>query len=161
MAKSVKKKTNRRLKRSVRRTLGALCMMTAIIVAAIPFPDAAASNGEPAAQADDVTPYYYNQENGVASTYPDTFEDLVFEDTSDNTNVQKDAESNGTAYTISNVSGDWQMDWQFRYYSEGQGKDGFITQYNNQYQVDEIFLQYRVFSDYITISTDSYGDYVT
>ena len=48
MAKSVlkKKKTNRRLRKSVRRTLGALCMMTAIIVAAIPFPDSAAGPGD-------------------------------------------------------------------------------------------------------------------
>ena len=161
MAKSVKKKTNRRLKRSVRRTLGALCMMTAIIVAAIPFPDAAASNGVPVAQAGDVTPYSYNQVDGKASTNPATFEDLVFEDATDNANVQKEADSNGTAYTISNVSGDWQMDWQFKYNSAGDGKDGFITQYNNQYQVDEIYLQYRVFSDYISIATTSYADYGT
>ena len=47
MAKSVlkKKKVNRRLKKSVRRTIGALCMITAIIVAAIPFPESRADDG--------------------------------------------------------------------------------------------------------------------
>ena len=46
MARMVKKKKkNYRLRKSVRRTLGALFMISAIIVAAIPFPDAAATNG--------------------------------------------------------------------------------------------------------------------
>ena len=40
-----KRKKNYRLRKSVRRTLGALFMMSAIIVAAIPFPDAAATDG--------------------------------------------------------------------------------------------------------------------
>ena len=40
-----RKKKNYRLRKSVRRTLGALFMISAIIVAAIPFPDAAATNG--------------------------------------------------------------------------------------------------------------------
>ncbi|MBR5597003.1 MAG: leucine-rich repeat protein [Lachnospiraceae bacterium] len=42
-----KKKKNYRLRKSVRRTLGALFMMSAIIVAAIPFPDAAATEEIP------------------------------------------------------------------------------------------------------------------
>ena len=37
------KKKNYRLRKSVRRTLGALFMISAIIIAAIPFPDAAAT----------------------------------------------------------------------------------------------------------------------
>ena len=45
MAKT-KKKKNYRLRKSVRRTLGALFMISAIIIAAIPFPDAAATEGE-------------------------------------------------------------------------------------------------------------------
>ena len=44
MAKKRKKK-HYRLRKSVRRTLGALFMITAIIIAAIPFPDAAATDG--------------------------------------------------------------------------------------------------------------------
>ena len=42
-----KKKKNYRLRKSVRRTLGALFMISAIIVAAIPFPDAAATGELP------------------------------------------------------------------------------------------------------------------
>ena len=40
-----RKKKNYRLRKSVRRTFGALFMISAIIIAAIPFPDAAATNG--------------------------------------------------------------------------------------------------------------------
>lgn len=43
-----RRKKNYRLRKSVRRTLGALFMISAIIVAAIPFPDAAAEEDPPA-----------------------------------------------------------------------------------------------------------------
>ena len=43
MAKKVTKKTNRKLKRQVRKTMGALLMMTAITVAAVPVPEVSAS----------------------------------------------------------------------------------------------------------------------
>ena len=132
MAKSVKKKTNRRLKRSVRRTLGALCMITSIIVATIPFPDAAA---EPIAET---IPYSYY--SGAAPKI-------------DIENPDISGMTKGTAYTISKPSsGNWQMDWQFEYHATSAGSDGFISKYNSQYQVDEIDLQYRVYSDYINIS---------
>ena len=42
-----KRKKNYRLRKSVRRTLGALFLISAIIVAAIPFPDAEATGGVP------------------------------------------------------------------------------------------------------------------
>lgn len=43
MAKKVTKKQNRKLKRQVRKTVGALLMMTAITVAAVPVPEVSAS----------------------------------------------------------------------------------------------------------------------
>ncbi|MBQ8596529.1 MAG: leucine-rich repeat protein [Lachnospiraceae bacterium] len=43
MAKKVTKKTNRKLKRQVRKTMGALLMMTSIAVAAVPVPEVSAS----------------------------------------------------------------------------------------------------------------------
>lgn len=139
MAKSVKKKTNRRLKRSVRRTLGALCMITSIIVATIPFPDAAA---EPIAET---IPYSYY--SGAAPKI-------------DIENPDISGMTKGTAYTISKPSsGNWQMDWQFEYHATSAGSDGFISKYNSQYQVDEIDLQYRVYSDYINISEEQVSEY--
>lgn len=156
MAKSVlkKKKTNRRLKKSVRRTLGALCMMTAIIVAAIPFPDAAAADevgGEgimTTASTEDIVLKYDESK----------IQDVEF--TNDNDKVDVDyynATTNGTAYTIANMDGDWQMDWQFRYYKGAT--DGYITKYNNQYQQPQVELNYRVFSDYLNITKADYDKY--
>ena len=40
MAKGITKKNNRRLKRQIRKTVGGLLMASAIVVAAIPVPDA-------------------------------------------------------------------------------------------------------------------------
>ena len=44
--KGMKNRKNRRMKKAVRRTFGAFFMASAIIVAAIPFPDAAAVGEE-------------------------------------------------------------------------------------------------------------------
>lgn len=140
MKKSViKNRKKRRLKKAVRRTLGALFMISAIIVAAIPFPDAAA--------ADEVPPTY---------PYPTSFtDDLIPIDFANG-----DYTSNGTAYTMSKPSsGGWQLDWQFKYYAETMGANGLITEYNSQYSVDEIQLDYRVYSDYVAVKEDDYKKY--
>lgn len=52
MAKTTKKK-NRKLKRQIRKTVGALLMVSAITVAAIPVPDVRADNDDIVALADD------------------------------------------------------------------------------------------------------------
>ncbi|MGN0156130.1 MAG: leucine-rich repeat domain-containing protein, partial [Lachnospiraceae bacterium] len=136
-----KRKTNRKMKKAVRRTLGALFMISAIIVAAIPFPEAQA---EP---ADGTT---------IPYSYPTSVEQVDIE------NANTSYVSNGTAYTISKPGGsNWQLDWQFEYYAETAGANGFITKYNNQYSVDEIELNYRVYSDYITIEEPQVNSYYT
>lgn len=153
MAKSRRK--NRRLRRTVRRTFGALCMITAIIVAAIPFPDAEAGTGAAASGANGL-PYEYEYDAaGTLTAVPADLqiENIKFEDPEVEANIDKDFKDDlRVAYTISRVGGNWQMDWQFRYSSKGDGSDGYITLYNNQYQVDEIDLKYRVFSDYLYIN---------
>ena len=149
MAKS--KRKNRRLRRTVRRTVGALCMITAIIVAAIPFPDAQAGNPEPVPGA-----------NGLPYEYDNSLVDIKFDNQDVQNNIDKKFEDNiRTAYTISNVSNNWQLDWQFKYSSAKDGADGYITKYNNQYQVNEIKLKYRVFSDYLYIAQSNYEQFFT
>jgi len=163
MAKSVlkKKRTNRRLKKSVRRTLGALCMITAIIVAAIPFPDAAAESAGSgvATAASTTTPYMYDTDyatGGYSNCAPSVMTDIEIAGVSLDVTYEK----TGTAYTISKPSsGNWQMDWQFEYHAQSNGADGYITKYNNQYQVDEISLNYRVYSDYINIPETQVSNY--
>ncbi|MGL5259136.1 MAG: hypothetical protein ACRC7V_03415, partial [Lachnospiraceae bacterium] len=58
MRKNTKMTKNRRLKKSIRRTLGALFLISAIIVAAIPFPDSIAEDLEKSTKLRDA--YEYN-----------------------------------------------------------------------------------------------------
>lgn len=169
MAGSVKKKTNRRLKRSVRRTLGALCMITAIIVAAIPFPDSAAGSG-----TSGQTGYPYTYAVSETTDYLQVNDTLnqTKEISSDVDYSKKNptyASDNHTAYTIyKNSTGAWQMDWQFEYYAPANQTsgsnvivmDGLITSYNANYSKTEVDLSYQVYSDYIYITQDDYSKFL-
>ena len=171
MAKSVKKKTNRKLKRSVRRTVGALCMMTSIIVAAIPFPDAAAANDDIVAQADQGYPYTYDVTESDYVVVTDTLNqsDPIASNIDYSKNNPTYADDNYTAYTIyQNSAGAWQMDWQFEYYAKPNTtqdttvvQDGLITRYNGQYAREEVNLAYQVYSDYIYVTQDDYSKFLS
>ncbi len=140
MKKSVvKNKKNRRLKKAVRRTIGALFMISAIIVAAIPTPEARAAG------------YAYPDEASAFSAEKATMEVKV---------PATDNIISGIAYTITKPSsGSWQLDWQFEYCAASAGANGWITKYNSQYSVDNIELDYRVYSDYITVSEADYSNF--
>lgn len=156
MAKSVKakatatKKTgNRRMKRTVRRTIGALCMISAITVAAIPVPDLEAYNAT------------YNG-SGSVPTYADLKAANKIKNLSETLlpNSNRTFTANGKAFNIAqNSQNSWQMDWQFHYYAETAGANGFITKYNDQYQVNEVSLKNRVYSDYLNIPEAQVKDY--
>ena len=159
MAKSVlkKKKTNRRLKRSVRRTIGALCMITAIIVAAIPFPDAAAADGD---ETEEIT-------SGVTiHAYEDNVTEADFLDITDSTgkfdlkkNYKTDAASQSKihmAQIISDSGSAWELDWQYKYYTQSDGDVCLITEYNSLYPKETITLNTNVFSNYINIPQAEY-----
>ena len=163
MAKSVlkKKKTNRRLRKSVRRTLGALCMMTAIIVAAIPFPDSAAGPGDnPGGSGSG------NSGAAVVSEYqytPNSADDLVIKDVISGVEyTTKDSLTSGyTAYTIYQGSGGrWELDWQFKYYAANKGSDGIITDYNGAYSRNVVELERTVYFDYVYITQEDYSDFL-
>ena len=167
MAKSVlkKKKVNRRLKKSVRRTIGALCMITAIIVAAIPFPDASAeeansggTSGGPASGNDGaavVAEYMYTPNPSA--------DDLTIKDVISQVEYTTSQDLTGqyTAYTISQGSGGrWELDWQFKYYAENKGSDGIITDYNGAYSRNVVELERTVYFDYVYITQDDYSDFL-
>lgn len=140
------KTSKRRLKKSVRRTCGGVLLASAIMVAAIPFPEAAAYN--PTTEV--IPPYNVNNTEYVTSTtdYPD----LPYDSDTDFTDSSMGGEIK-TATTLSQTSDKkYQLDWQFRYWIKNAGADGFITGYNSQYQVDEVWLGSRVYSDYVNLS---------
>lgn len=138
----VAKRKNRRVKKTVRKTFGALLMVTAITVAAIPVPENMAYD-----PTSEQVPAY------SSLSITDLGTDVL-------PNSTTNPASNGTAYTISKPSsGNWQLDWQFEYYAETGGANGFITKYNDQYQVEEVNLKYRVYSDYVNIPEDQITSY--
>jgi len=165
MAKSVlkkKKRVNRRLKKSVRRTLGALCMITAIIVAAIPFPDAAAdaAGTEGAEGTEETTP-------GIPiPSYADNVTEEDFLNITDSTgkfDLKKEYKSDPAsqaniqmAQIISDSGSAWELDWQYKYYSQSDGDVCLITEYNSLYPKETITLNTNVFSNYVNIPQDQY-----
>ena len=154
MAKT-KKKKNYRLRKSVRRTLGALFMISAIIVAAIPFPDAAATDGT-TPQADggsNVTIAYGvtdNDVNGVANNIQ-----LI--------NLQSDGSNEQTSYTLvkNKNTGAYSYEWQFKYFvSSDAGGGAIITEYNDAYTEKNITLpEYVNTQQYIHVTDADFTSY--
>ena len=147
MKKTTGNSTKRRMKKSVRKTIGGLFMATSIIVAAIPFPDSYAY--DPATAA---IPAYDVSNTDYIYTYPDL-------DYDSNTDFEaKAAGGDGSiskALIMSRTSaGSWQMDWQYEYWVKTEGSNGYITEYNNQYSVDDIKLESRVYSNHIYITQE-------
>ena len=127
-----KRKKNYRLRKSVRRTLGALFLISAIIVAAIPFPDAEATGGVP----------------GTGGTVTPTLTYAVTK----NTDINKDDGGNKidldpTSKTLISFStlryngSAWRLEKQFDYYTIASPvKGAILANYNNTYSSDNISL---------------------
>ena len=169
MAKSVtkKKKTNRRLKRSVRRTLGALCMITAIIVAAIPFPDAAAADADGDGIDDAYTVDYsygkleaiiadVNQEKDIKGNSITTNTDLAFIN-----GLDPDESDLKKAYTVELREDGWVYYNVFDYFMPANNTDnGIIYKYNDIYAKDKVDLTNSVYADYLVIDANTYNQFL-
>lgn len=155
MGKSAKK-TNRKLKRTIRRTVGALCLVSAITVAAIPVPENYAY--DPSVD----TIKTYAQLNASAPNSSKTIETLA-----DETDLKADdliknlVKTPVKTYAVSQRNGILNLDWQFevRYVdtSGTAGTDGFITKYNQQFKSDSstLTLSDYLFADYIYVDLSS------
>jgi len=139
--KNSSKTSKRRLKKSVRRTVGGLCLASAIMVAAIPFPEAEAYN--PVVES---IPAY---DVGV-SDYIYDYPDLDYPTNTDFTTMSGTVKR--ATVLAKNNSNQYSLDWQFEYWLGTGGGNGYITDYNDQYQMDTVTLESRVYSDYVYIS---------
>lgn len=162
-----KRKKNYRLRKSVRRTLGALFMISAIVIAAIPFPDAAATDGMPTdGTANGVIPLE-NTEKLTAYTYtiPSDNNTLFFGGV--------DLVEQGTKYqaltTRKRTSGAYEIFDQFEFCEaefkteagQSQGTYGYITRYNDLYATERVELTDRVNKEYYTVPSATYEAYFT
>ena len=166
-----KKKKNYRLRKSVRRTLGALFMISAIIVAAIPFPDAAATDGTtpqdvPATVADIeklTDTYNYNEIS------EDDYNTLInsnnfFKDIVTGGPLKADGtETPDIAYAVRQTSdgSDYMLIKQFelvqRTFDGVPG--GVITKYYDTYQAESVILPSSVTTGYLEVTEDEYTAY--
>lgn len=164
---SKKKRKNYRLRRSVRRTLGALFMISAIIVAAIPFPDAAAvddvnglTNDSSFYSTGDRTPYVYSEGDvgnetlftGRVSLKQGPNDDVL------QALIIRSRSTNSEAYMLYD-----QFDYVERNFQNAsgvnQGTYGVITKYNDLYATETIELTDRINKEYYTVTVEQYEDF--
>jgi len=160
-----RRKKNYRLRKSVRRTLGALFMISAIIVAAIPFPDAAATNGSTPSGTPSVlstkTPYVYTKKTAtdLSATDKNEMVDLSGTDAS---------ASNLKALIVrQNSNGSYVLYKQFDYFEKNftggniTGTFGVVSKYNSVYQAGTIDLPSNVYRKYYDVDPDTYNAFFT
>ena len=134
MKKTNSSSTKRRMKKSVRKTVGGLFMASAIIVAAIPFPDSYAYDTATAEIPAYVQPTTYN------TNFNDSRHNFA-------SNENFSTYPNRSAYNVMQTSaGTWLLDRQFDYAMTTNG--GYITDYNDLYPTDNISLSNEVYYDY-------------
>lgn len=142
MAKKRRKKVNLRLKKTARRTIAAVLMISAIIIAMIPIPEVQADAGYNVTDTDKIV-----INNGITLSADgiaadDIHNALVIGKMSDNT---------------------YQLDWQFKFFMQtvkGSPR-GVISEYNSTYQKDTVNLNPNVTYEYYKVTTTEYNDFYT
>ena len=156
MAKGITKKNNRRLKRQIRKTVGGLLMASAIVVAALPVPDVAATPSQDSKPESKVW-IWDNEQAGAPGRPAGKPADSIIASYCENTIPYVDPAS--TVYT----SGDGRF--QFAYVDPGSGiKVAVILNYNPTVLTDSSLTipnTMKAFRKYKTTSTEGYYCLVT
>lgn len=169
--KKAAKKSRRRLKRSVRRSLAAVLMITAIGVAAVPVPENYADNGDAAGSMSrasdihDMKAFGYDADNAdlvEAENAPvlNTYKDKTMEQLMD----AVDAGKVDVSYAITDVGGGiLDLSWQFMFYEvtdpRNNAKRGAICKYNNAYSAEKVNFSLHPNTEYFTVETDAFDKF--
>ena len=170
-----KRKKNYRLRKSVRRTLGALFMVSAIIVAAIPFPDAAATDGSTPSgtpSAHDESEYKLDSQYTYTPMVdtPDTSDDEYgeFINATENNlfgtnNLTASGGEPASAMTI-RLTGDQKnfmllKEFDFVRKSIDGRTLGIITKYYDTFPKDHLEVSSLLTTDFYTVKVDDYKAY--
>lgn len=178
--KTPAKKPRRRLKRSVRRSLSAVLMITAIAVAAIPVPENYADNGDAAAgsmaraaDVHDMEDFGYKADVPVSGNTLNKDEKLP---TGNNFNLSKyagkedeeileDLDSKVFAsYSTTDLGGGtYSLGWQFLFYPvtnpRGGGTAGAVCKYNREFYSEKVDLSLYPATKYFTFESKDYDAY--
>ena len=167
------KKTKRRLKRSVRRSLAAVLMVTAIAVAAIPVPENYADNGDAkesvmarAADVHDMSDYGYDENSADTETLPSgsNFKLDKYAGKTDE-EILKDLDSTVWAsYAVTDLGGGtFSLGWQFLFYKvinpRGGGDAGVVCKYNREFYSEKVDLSLYPITKYFTFEAADYDAY--
>ena len=139
--KPVTKKPRRRLKRTARRSLAAVLMITAVVVAAIPVPENVAAPGDDVGDTEITEVVYaydttqYSENNFGVKLSPEKPEDV-----------------HQTHYIFLD-GGSYRMEWQYEFFLKmvnGQSK-GIICGYNDAYPVELLKVDTDPIFDFYTV----------
>lgn len=165
--KGKKRTFNRKFKRTIRYTVAALFMVTAIIVAAIPAQTNRADEGSgsstPASTDDRDTEYSYevtddrtlasgSSEPDSAATGGNYYTKVPVGNSIDLSKYHRGLLGPGeiqTGYSVVKLSNGYYLNWQYKYYY--QGETGVLCDYNDDFAVKEQTLSLRLPTDYLIV----------
>ncbi len=169
--KTPAKKPRRRLKRSVRRSLSAVLMITAIAVAAIPVPENYADNGDATASSmtraavvdmHDMSKFVYDPDSATDVDPVRTINLSKYE----GKDVETIMNANDTApsYAITDIgNGDLSLSWQFLFYNAKNPIDGLesgvICKYNSRFYSEKVDLNLMPITKYYTVESEDFDNY--
>lgn len=165
--KTAARKPKRRLKKTARRSLAVVLMITAVIVAAIPAPENLAVNPQAGAEPV-VSPVAYvsAEEAGVLSTPPKN--DYVYDPKNPsvteemvNQKIEAAISANPAVLIPTEIvafrGDEMYLTWQFLY--EPKGKNGRLCRYNDEFPVDEVDLGLQPNRSYFFVYKNAYDLY--
>ena len=156
------KKRNFRLRKSVRRTLGTLFLISAIVVAAIPFPESAAADATaPGAGGDTST---FTPKAKLDFVYK-TQADLTVNDGLDfgGANLNSATAMERALIIRQGTSGEYMLYKQFDFGEakfDGQTR-GYLAKYNDLYATETVELTENVYKEYYTVTVQGYEAFYT
>ncbi len=169
--KTAVRKPKRRLKKTARRSLAAVLMVTSIAVAAIPAPENLADN--PGARAGDPvespTDYVEAKDvSGLLGTPPTNDYVLSADDSGDTDKEQAliantiipaiDGGSVVPTEIVTSYSGELYLTWQFLYEPKGQNT-GRLVKYNDEFPADLVNLGLQPNKQYFIVHENAYNLY--
>ncbi len=161
------KKSKRRLKRTVRKSLAAVLMITAIVIAAIPVPENRAEDGSSEygistmAQTEVHSEFTYDATGQTGTTGAginlSKYEGKTIEEIAQGADVYSSLMINDLG------GGTWDLGWQFMFYLAKNPKSGetqgVIAKYNSQYRAETVNLELTPYTEYYTVEKTRFDAY--
>nr|MCR4718484.1 leucine-rich repeat domain-containing protein [Bacillota bacterium] len=153
-----KKKLPRRVKKTIRRTVSALCMVSAIIVALVPAKPIEGYTDIPATEKAAFNYAYGIKDDGNDDVQMSNAVDLGKYRPNNSLN---DSDIYKTYYVRTDPQGNYEYWWKFKVYAQNVGGSsyGVICDYNTLYQTDLLEINKYQPIEYLTVSKTVYDSF--